>query len=280
MKILIISILSLAAIVAPNEKTEEKAVITTSTNTPCPTKHQVFEPGEKMVYKVFYNWTALWLNAGEVVFKVQEKKLNNKDVYHLSATGQTYKSYEWFYKVKDVYESYVDINTLRPYRFARDVYEGGYVIKQNYDFDHEKQKVFTEDFIKSPGKKEAFDIPSCVHDVVSAIYYARSLDFDRYKVNDKIPLTIFVDGENYPMYIRYLGKETIKTKLGKFHTIKIKPLMLKNEYFEGGEKMTIWVTDDQNKIPVRIETPIRVGSIKADLMSYSGLKYNFNARAN
>jgi hypothetical protein len=92
-------------------------------------------------------------------------------------------------------------------------------------------------------------------------------------VNDKIPFTLFLDNESYELYLRYLGKETVKTKYGKFKAIKFKPLLIKGTIFEGGEKMTVWVSDDANRIPVRIESAISVGSIKVDMMGYQNLRY-------
>jgi hypothetical protein len=108
---------------------------------------------------------------------------------------------------------------------------------------------------------------------MSSIYYARNIDFNRYKAEDKIPFTMFLDNENFNLYIKYLGKEVIKTKYGKFKTIKFKPLLVKGTMFEGGEKMTVWVSDDANHIPLRIESPIVVGSVKVDMMQYKNLRY-------
>jgi hypothetical protein len=108
---------------------------------------------------------------------------------------------------------------------------------------------------------------------LSAVYYARNIDFSKYKTNDKIPFAMFLDDEVFNMYIRYLGKETVKTKYGKFRAIKFRPLLIKGTIFEGGEKMTVWVTDDQNRIPVRIESPIVVGKVKVDMMSSKNIRY-------
>jgi hypothetical protein len=112
-----------------------------------------------------------------------------------------------------------------------------------------------------------------VQDVLSAIYYSRNIDFSKAKIDDKIPFSLFLDYEVFNMYIRYLGKETIKTRYGTFRTIKFKPLLVKGTIFEGGENMTVWVTDDQNRIPVRIESPIIVGKVKVDMMSYANIRY-------
>jgi hypothetical protein len=109
--------------------------------------------------------------------------------------------------------------------------------------------------------------------VLSSIYYARNIDFNKYKPGDKIPFSMFIDDKVYNLYIRYLGKETVKTRYGKFKAIKFKPLLIQGTIFEGGEKMEVWVTDDQNKIPIRIESPITVGSVKVDMMGYSNLRF-------
>ena len=103
---------------------------------------------------------------------------------------------------------------------------------------------------------------------MSSIYYARNLDFSKMHPDDKIPFSMFLDNEVYNLYIRYLGKEVIKTKYGKFKAIKFKPLLIKGTIFEGGEKMTVWVSDDPNHIPLRVESPISVGSIKVDMMDF------------
>jgi hypothetical protein len=118
-----------------------------------------------------------------------------------------------------------------------------------------------------------FAVPNCIQDVLSSIYYARNINFDKYKVEDKIPFDMFLDNEVYHLYIKYMGKETVKTKYGKFKAIKFKPLLIKGTIFEGGEKMTVWVSDDANHIPLRIESPISVGSVKVDMMQYKNLRY-------
>jgi hypothetical protein len=105
------------------------------------------------------------------------------------------------------------------------------------------------------------------------MYYSRNIDFNKYKPGDKIPFTIFLDNEVYNMYIRYQGKQTVKTRYGKFRAIVFKPLLVKGTLFEGGEKMTVYVSDDANKLPLRIESPLLVGSVKVDLMSYQNLRF-------
>src|SRR5690606_12641754 len=112
----------------------------------------------------------------------------------------------------------------------------------------------------------------CTQDILSAIFYARNIDYSKYKPGAKIPFTLFLDEQVYELYIQYLGKEKIKTRYGTFNTIKISPLLIEGTIFKGGDEMMIWVTDDKNHIPVRVSSPIIVGSIKVDLMGYSNLR--------
>lgn len=244
----------------------------------CSLRNEAYQPGEKMVFKFYYNWKALWLSAGEMVFKVDTTQIDGREALHLRIDGATYKSYEWFYRVRDVYESYIDPSTMQPYRFVRDVNEGGFIIKELYDFSKQHEQVITQDLKRQPAQLDTFSIHPCVHDVVSAIYYARNIDYSQYEVGAKIPIDVFIDRKVYNLHIRYLGRTTVKTKLGKFDTYMIKPLLVDNEYFDGGEEMTLYVTADKNQIPVRIESPLTVGWVKVDLISYGGLRHPFEAR--
>src|SRR6185436_17150992 len=131
-------------------------------------------------YKVVYNWNSLWLNAGEASFTVNEGVFGSSKVYHVVGEGSSYKSYDWFYKVHDIYESYIDQKTLQPLKFVRNVNEGGYVIYNNVTFRHDVGKA-----ISTHGE---FDVPGCIQDVLSAIYFARNIDFSNYKINDTIPV--------------------------------------------------------------------------------------------
>ena len=121
--------------------------------------------------------------------------------------------------------------------------------------------------------KGVFKIPGCIQDVISATYYARNINFNSYKPGDRIPFDMFLDDEIYHLYLRYMGKETIKTRYGKFRAIKFKPLLIKGTMFEGGEKMNVWVSDDPNHLVLRVESPISVGSVKVDMMGYKNLSY-------
>lgn len=231
----------------------------------CGIRNTSFQGGEVISFVVFYNVVGLYVNAGNASFTTTMERLNNKPVYHVVGDGKTNSSYDWIFKVRDKYESYFDTATLQPYKFVRNIEEGGYKKYENVTFNQSANTAVTTNGV--------FKVPNCVQDILSAIYYARNINFDKYKPNDKIPFSLFLDNEVFNMYIRYLGKETIKTKYGKFRAIKFKPLLVKGTMFEGGERMTVWVSDDGNKVPVRIESPIVVGTVKVDMMGYKNLRY-------
>ena len=231
----------------------------------CDVRNTAFSPGESLTFRVFYTVAGVYVGAGEAVFNSSIEMLNNRPVYHIIGDGKTFSFYDNFFKVRDRYETYIDTATLQPYKFIRNVYEGGYKKYENVTFNKTTNTAITNEGV--------FKVPACVQDVLSAIYYSRNIDFNKYKPGDRIPFTLFLDKELFAMYIRYMGKETIKTKYGKFKAIKFKPLLIKGTIFEGGEKMTVWVSDDKNKIPVRVESPISVGSIKVDMMDYKNLRH-------
>lgn len=231
----------------------------------CGLKNQAFENGEKLTYKVYYNVSFMYVGAGEVTFSTTLDQLNGVPVYHVVGEGHTYRSYDWIFKVRDRYETFIDTATMLPLRFIRKVSEGDYRKYNLVTFDHAHHK--------ATSRKGTYDVPECVQDVLSAIYYARNIDFDRYKPGDKIPFSMFLDDEVYHIYIRYLGKAKVTTRYGTFNAIEFSPLLIKGTIFEGGEKMTVWVSDDRNKIPLRINSPITVGSIKVDLVGYRDLRH-------
>jgi hypothetical protein len=230
----------------------------------CGIRNTAFQAGEQLTFKVYYT-LGVYVTAGEATFRTTLERMNNKPVYHIVGDGKTYNFYDNFFKVRDKYETYIDTATLQPLKFVRNVYEGGYKKYENVTFNQAANTAVTSDGV--------FPVPNCIQDVLSSIYYARNIDYSKYQVNDKIPFSLFLDNETYNLYIRYLGKENIKTKYGKFRAIKFKPLLIKGTIFEGGEKMTVWVSDDANRIPVRIESAISVGSIKVDMMNYQNLRY-------
>ncbi|MCG8332029.1 MAG: DUF3108 domain-containing protein [Chitinophagales bacterium] len=244
--------------------------------TACDIKNKSFKDGEAITYKLYYNWNFVWFSAGEVTFKVAE----HQDQYHLSAHGATYKSYEWFYKVDDKYDTYVNKETLLPEISIRDVEEGKYRLYDKITFDQEEHKAFSlRGKTKEQAEIQEYDLNGCMHDILSIIYYTRNLNYDAMSNGSIIPVKIFMDKEEWPLKVRYLGKEKKKKVkgLGVFNTIKFSPEVILGDIFTEDSKMYVWATDDENRIPLVIESPISVGSVKAVLKDYKELRYDLDS---
>jgi hypothetical protein len=223
-----------------------------------------FQEGEKLTFRVYYNMRFIWINAGNAEFTTSVEDVANRKAYHITGVGRTASSFEWFYKVLDTYESYIDRQTMLPMRFVRHVSEGSTKFMNDVKFDHKNKQATSEN--------KAFYIPDCTQDVLSAMYFARNINYNGHKPGDKISFDMFLDNQVYSLYVKYLGKEQITTKMGTFNAIRIAPLLIKGTIFKGGDNMTVWLSDDPNHIPVRVESPILIGSVKIDLMEYSNLR--------
>jgi len=206
-----------------------------------------------------------FINAGEVVMQVldENKQIGGRNTLHVVGLGYTNSSFDWFYKVRDKYESYIDEDAILPWLFIRRVREGGYSLDQNQIYNHYKNTV------DSDGKN--FDVPDNVQDMMSAFYYARTMDFSNAKEGDIFEFPCFVDDEVWPLKMKYMGKETIKSDVGKIRCIKFRPVVQQGRVFKKEEDMNAWISDDKNRIPIRAEAKIAVGSVKMDLTEYSGL---------
>jgi hypothetical protein len=220
-----------------------------------------FKRGEEIRYRVHYGA----VNAGEAVMSVDNtnKLIHNRPTLHLVGTGQSKGAFDWVFKVRDRYESYMDEDALMPWLFIRRVDEGGYKINQNQSYDH------TNGRVNSDGKM--LEVPKYVQDMLSAFYYARTLDFSKAKINDQFTVQTFMDNELWELKMKYLGKETISTDLGKIKCLKFCPIVQKGRVFKKEEELTVWIRDDANHIPVRAQGEILVGAVKMDVIAYSGL---------
>ncbi|NOZ47787.1 MAG: DUF3108 domain-containing protein [Chlorobi bacterium] len=246
----------------------------------CYTTNTAFQFGENISYEVYYNWGFIWLNAGNVYFRVDKAQNQNNVLYHFNSAGNTYKEYDWFFKVRDRYETYVDSAEFKPLQFFRSTSEGGYAVNNKYFFNYSENHIFTiTENSDKPLSYDTLNLPKCTFDVLTTIYYARNIDYSQYEINDKIPLSIIIDNELFDLYIKYLGKEnyTLRDGITTYRCIKFKPLLVEGTIFSGGENMTVWVTDDKNKIPVMVEAKILIGSIKAIVINMEGLRHEVKA---
>ena len=236
-----------------------------------------FQAGEELVYKIYYNLNFVWIAAGEVTFKVEDEGSR----YHFSATGVTYDSYEWFYKVRDYYHTYADKQTLLPQTSIRHVTENKYRIYDKVDFDQKNRKAVynrgqTQETATLNGNLTLTD---CMHDVLSVIYYCRTLDYSNVQSGQEYPVKLMLDEETHSLKYRFIAREEKSVRgLGKFNTMRFSPQLVAGNVFTGDAKMKIWASDDANKVPLMIESPVSVGSVKVVLKSWKGLRYDMTAK--
>lgn len=243
----------------------------------CETSNTAFQPGEEVVYKIYYNWNFVWLSAGEVTFRVEELP----NAFKLTATGRTYPSYEWFFKVRDYYEALVDKQTLQPISTIRDVQEGGYRLYEKTEYNHPNRTVTSW---RGKEKKKLtpkdFSLSGCTHDVLSAVYFTRNQHYDDLAKGATFPMRVFLDREEYNLRIKYQGKiHKLEVKgLGHFKALSLSPETIAGTVFSEGAVMNIYASDDQNRVPLLIDSPVSVGSIKAVLKSHKNLRHPLSSR--
>ncbi len=226
-------------------------------------ENNAFKVGEYLKYRIHYGI----IDAGIAELTIKEVvSRNGRPTYHMVGTGRTVGMAEWFFKTRDRYETFVDQESVLPWEFIRDVNEGGYIIKRHLIFDHFQHSVKD---LEQGGKR--YELPDMAQDMLSSFYYARTFDQSKLKIGDQLPITMFLDHEEFPFFLRYTGKETLKTKWGKITCLKLNPVVQEGRVFKDEETMTLWVSDDANKVPIRLQTDLRIGSIKMDLEKYSGL---------
>ena len=232
-------------------------------------KSVAFKSGEWLRYKMSYSG---FLRAGTAILEVKEKDLNGKKVFHTKGSGWTSGPVKWFFQVDDKYESYFDKDTVKPYVFKRKIDEGGYKKHRITSFNHVTKKAYTQDFTLQKDTSVAF---FNVQDMLSSFYYLRNRDVKNMKKGEEIAIDMFMDSQVYPFKLRFLGREVLKTKFGKVKTMIFRPLVQSGRVFKAQESVTLWITDDANKIPIKMKADLSVGSLRAELEHYKGLANSF-----
>jgi hypothetical protein len=229
-----------------------------------------FKEGEVLTYRLHYGI----IDAGMAILEVKPSvmEISGRKVYHVVGNGYSKGTFDWFFKVRDRYETFIDKDAMVPWMFVRRVDEGGVKFSQDYVFNHYTKKV-------DVGAGEKYDIPVGIQDMLSAFYAARNLDFSAAKEGDIFSLNSFIDKELWPVKMRYVGKETIDCEIGTYKCLKFRPIVQKGRVFKSEEDLTVWITDDKNHIPLRAQAKILVGSVKMDITNASGLA-NESAKVN
>ncbi|MFS4468842.1 DUF3108 domain-containing protein [Maribacter sp. 2210JD10-5] len=234
-------------------------------------RESAFKPGEWLKFRMHYGF----LNASYATLQVKNAKIDDKWVYHVVGHGETTGFASIFFKVDDTYESYFDKQDGKPYRFIRKINEGGYTKDVEINFDHEKDKAVLND--KKNKKKLNFTLQDSIQDLISAFYFLRNnYNPQDLEVGKAIDLKMLYDDDGiFNFKLKYLGKEIVRSKYGKVECLKFRPLVQSGRVFKEQESLSLWVSNDDNRIPIRIKADLAVGAIKADLDGYNGLKHQF-----
>ncbi|MDR2026465.1 MAG: DUF3108 domain-containing protein [Prevotellaceae bacterium] len=237
-----------------------------------------FSSNETLTYAASYSWGPIFTDVGEVSLNVNKTKMHPVE-FHMTAEAKTYKFYDNFFKVRDFYESKFTVPEIRPLYFHRDINEGGYSIKNTYNFDWTNNKVNVV-IEKKQGvvKNHDLNLDKCTLDVITYFYYLRNLDFGDAWPNRIYTLSIVLDDDIYNIKCRYLGKEQKKIKAlkTKVNCLKFTVEVIAGSVFKGDEKILLWISDDKNHVPLELESPIIVGKVKGRILSYKNLKYPLN----
>ncbi len=237
-------------------------------------KERAFEVGEWFKFRIHYGI----VNAGYATVEVKEGERNNKKVFHAIGKGYTTGMTKLFFKVDDLYESYFDKESSKPYQFIRKIDEGGYKKNQEGYFKQDSNQVLVKNYISK--EEKTFPVSENVQDILSTFYFLRNNpNVDKLKKGEAISVDMFFDNESTKFKLKFMGTEDIETKFGTVNCMIFRPLVQSGRIFKEEESLTVWISNDDNKIPVRVKASLAVGSIKADLDSFKGLKYSFKIKS-
>jgi hypothetical protein len=228
-----------------------------------------YKPGEHFKFKIHYGI----FNAGYATLDLKTGQFKGKNLYHAVGKGWTVGLSKFFMKINDNYESYFDTYN-RPYKYIRKIDEGGYTMDKELHFDTQQHKVLVINKKKSTAKNYA--TPKTIHDMISVFYYLRNYDTSNLKKGDEIEVNMFIDEQVYPFKLKFLGKNILDTKFGDINSLMFRPIVQSGRIFKEDESVTLWISDDKNKMPLLIKAKLMVGSLKASLIEYYGTSHKVN----
>ncbi len=232
-------------------------------------ENNAFKVGEKLRFDVKYGF----VTAGIAEFSINKiSKLAGRDVFNVSFNVNSVPAFDPFYKVRDHYETFIDVEGIFPWRFEQHIREGGYSRDFSAFFDQRKGKAKTSE--------GSYDIPKYVNDIVSAFYLARTIDFSKMKEGDKVFLENFYKDKVYPLNVIFRGRERVSVAAGTFDCLILEPMVREGGLFKSDGNLVVWLTDDELKIPVKVKTKIIIGSIDAELTGYEGIAGNLTSKRN
>lgn len=227
-------------------------------------RNDSFVRGERIEYRVHYGI----INAAEARVEVSRSvvSVNNRPCFRVNVTGKTVGAFDMITRVRDQWRSYIDTSAILPHMFYRNIQENNFRKEETVIFNHSANTAFDKD------QQKTYKVPNNIHDIISGYYFLRTQDFNRVSVGEVVEVPTFFDGEVYKLRIRYGGKGEIKTKFGRIKVLKLTPFIPDNKLFKGENPMTLWVSDDDNKIPIKAEVELVIGSLDMDIKGYKGLR--------
>ena len=228
-----------------------------------------FKEGEYLKFRISYGL----INAGFASLEIKDSVIDNEPVYHVVGKGWSTGMVHFFFPVEDDYQTYFDKKTIQPQHFIRKVNEGGYTMNREIFFNYDSVQAKVVDHKRDTIKY--FEIHKDIQDMVSALYHLRTKDLSDLKEGETITMDIFFDGEINNFNLKLIGREQLKTKFGTVNTLIFKPIVQVGRVFKENESVTLWITDDKNKLPLKIKASILVGALKAELIEYKGLANSF-----
>ena len=224
--------------------------------------HNSFKVGEKLTYKLHFG--VIDAGTAEISVRSTKRTVQGRELLHVVCEGRSNASFDLFYKVRDRYESYIDKQGVFPWVFVRRVDEGGFKFEQDYTFYQNKKLV-------DNCKGKQFKVPDNVQDIISAYFYGRTIDFSDAKINQEYNIQCFLDDEMHNLRVKYKGKEVVKLRNGKYKCLKFQPVVVKGRIFKKEDDLTVYVTDDANKIPILVKADVIFGTVKMEVTKYEGL---------
>jgi hypothetical protein len=218
--------------------------------------NQAFGVGEKLEFSVGYGL----IKAGTAVMEIPEiVKFSGKKCYHIISTARSNKFFSVFFKVEDKVESFMDVHGLYSLGFDKHLREGKFKSDISMLFDQENHLALYDN------SRDTFSVPAYVQDILSTLYYVRTQDL---KVGQSLFVDNHADKKNYPLEVKVLRKESVKVAAGSFNCVVVEPILKASGIFQQKGRLTVWLTDDQVKMPVLMKSKVVIGSISTELTNY------------
>lgn len=285
MKIITGILILLCTLAAPSAmRAQEDSVRTATSCVPIKDiaeKGLAYKAGEKMDFTMHYTWGMIDSDVGSATVNLDTVRFNGEKAFLCSVYGKTTRMYDLFFKVREDFKSWFSVDGLRPLKFTRDTFEGKYVARNTYiyDWNAADPHIIADVYSSSRGQRNMeLPLTPCTFDLPALFFFARNIDMEKVEPGKRYPMTFAIDDDIYNVYFIFYGPETIKVKgLGTVKTIRFAAKLLAGEVFTGEEDMMIWISDDENRVPVYFEAPILVGTASGRMSGCSGLKYPFSA---